>query len=483
MYFNRRVLFASAVIASPSVVRAGDCKQSFVQAASDAGFLKYAMLNCIPAALGTSTNELGDTVIDPQSCLVAFEESTDVAFSKEPLACVERYTAFVTELADAIVLGRSPFEDVVVSSNIVHEGCSYDTAEDEVMMSYVCWNRMSEYLTDFQQGAGYPIFIQPCEAAFVRSVTLDGAIQTVITDTLDSVNVNEATYSVSDWTLAGRTSDGTNHIVVGDWEKDSNGDYLRNDVDLKTGMCYGAYQTLFDLLQGSTLISGALSTSNLGVTDFGSLGANGVGGGPTGWDLPTLEEACKEDMTSASCANSQLIRGLKSLFLSLSGYDITFDGPLCTANQIDSLNSGLEPTPFKLFLKCAWMASDYPAECSLPSRAQYSTQLVATVGEACSSCFDEMYAEVALLASNETVMAVCDSPANFSSSACLVALKDVAENYKNCTGFDLNTGDVAVETTTPAPSTTAAPTDANDAARIIMSSGVIVMVAVMTYLL
>jgi hypothetical protein len=473
MYFNRRVLFASAFIASPSVVKAGDCKQSFVQAASDAGFLKYALLNCIASENAVSpTNVLGEDIIDPQSCLTSFEESSGVAFSEEPIACVNRYRTFVAELADMIDLAgnASPFEDVGG-----HDGCSYDEANDEVTMSYVCWNRMSQYLTDFQQGAGYPILIQPCEAAFVRSVTLDDAIQTAITNTLDSVGVNAAAFSVSDWTLSGTTSDGVDHIVVGDWKKEGVY-YKRNDVDLKTGMCYGAYQTLLDLLQGSGAI--VITTPPLGVDSFGAFNT-----GPAGWGLSTLEEACKEDMTSASCANSQLITSLKSLFLSLSGYDITFAGPLCTANQITSLNSGLEPTPFQLFLKCGLMASDYPAECSVPSLAQYNTQLVATVGEECSSCFTEMLAEVALLASNETVMAVCDSPANFSSSACVVAMKDVAENYKNCTGFDLKTGELIEEVTTSSTSTTTSPTDANDATRIIMSSGVIVMVAVMTYLL
>lgn len=479
MYFNRRVLFASAVIACPSVVKAGDCKQSIVQAASDAGFLKYAMLNCIPKVSSTSTNALDEDVIDAQSCLIAFEESTDVAFSKEPLACVDRYTAFVSDLATGITGGdESPFENAGG-----HQGCSYDETTDEIQMSYVCWNRMSEALTTFQQGAGYPIFLQPCEGSFVRRQALDDNLQNSLNDILDSLTATAPSpvagdYGVSDWKLAATSSNGDEHIAIGDWARNGGNYYLRNDVDLKTGMCYGAYQTLLDLFQGSTLISGALSTSNLGVTDFGSLVT-----GPVDWGLSTLQDACREDITAPSCANSQLFTGLRALFLSLSGYDIAFAGPLCTADQITSLNSGLEPTPFQLFLKCGLMASDYPAECSVPSLAQYNTQLVATVGEECSSCFTEMLAEVALLASNETVMAVCDSPANFSSSACVVAMKDVAENYKNCTGFDLKTGELIEEVTTSSTSTTTSPTDANDATRIIMSSGVIVMVAVMTYLL
>jgi hypothetical protein len=475
MYFNRRVLFASAVITCQSVVKAGDCKQSFVQSASDAGFLKYALLNCIAEETAANTvNALGEDVIDPQSCLTTFEESTGVAFSKEAPACVDTYRSFVADLAGMISGGdRSPF-DAVAGLGADNEGCQYDAESDEILMSYVCWNRMSTYLTAFQQSAGYPIFIQPCEAAFVRSVTLDDAIQTAITNTLDASTPSN--FAVKDWRDSLVVTNGQDHIVVGDWEKDIGGYYKRNDVDLKTGMCYGAYQTLLDLLQGSGAI--VITTPPLGVDSFGAFNT-----GPAGWGLSTLEEACKEDMTSASCANSQLITSLKSLFLSLSGYDITFAGPLCTANQITSLNSGLEPTPFQLFLKCGLMASDYPAECSVPSLAQYNTQLVATVGEECSSCFTEMLAEVALLASNETVMAVCDSPANFSSSACVVAMKDVAENYKNCTGFDLKTGELIEEVTTSSTSTTTSPTDANDATRIIMSSGVIVMVAVMTYLL
>lgn len=67
MYFNRRVLFASFMIGNCNLVEAGDCNQSFVKAASDAGFLEYALIHCLPKGQSETENSLNEPALDAQS--------------------------------------------------------------------------------------------------------------------------------------------------------------------------------------------------------------------------------------------------------------------------------------------------------------------------------------------------------------------------------------------------------------------------------
>jgi len=493
MYFNRRVLIASAVIATQGVVEAGECKQSFVKAASEAHFLKYALVNCVAKVnptTGTPQNSKDKDVIDPQSCLTTFELATGVAFSKESPACVAEYTGFVKAVADDAVLDiplqSSPFQDISNS----HKGCFYDSAKDEIYMSYVCWNRLSAPLTAFQQGAGYPIFIQPCDAVDIRKMTLSKIIQKTFTDVLSAASADLITYGVSDFTLAASTGNGANHIVVPDW-KLVDGVYKNDGIDLETGMCLGTYQSVLDMIQGSGSFSQLIITEPpLGV-DFGEYGVNGASGGPANWGLPSLQLACKADITAPACANSQLMTGLRSLFTSWSGYDMAFTGPLCTADKI-TVSNQLNPTPFQFFGKCGLLPSENSAQCSLDAKMQYMTLLNTTVGYECLGCFAEMADDVADLLNNGTVKVACNSSANLTSAACVAALSGVAADFKNCTGSDLYTALASfipatntsnTSSTTNTTNTTDTDSDANDATRIIMSSSAILLVAVMTYLM
>jgi len=494
MYFNRRVLFASVVLASQHGAEAGDCGQDIVKAASDKGFLQYVLVNCVAKANTSALTIKDKTLVDPQTCLVNFELATGVALTKAAPKCLAAYNAFITAVANDAVkkdnhnahLNKSPFELAATSSS---EGCDYDSTKDQILMSYVCWNRLSERLTAFQQVAGYPIFIQPCDASFIRDITKSKIIQKTFTDVLSAASGDLKNFGVSDFRLVSATQNGSGHIVVPGWKLVAS-KYMNDNIDLKTGMCYGAIQTVLDMIQGSE----SIAITNLGVT-FGVYGVNGGSGGPSSWNLADLQTACKADITAPACANSQLLTGVKSLYTSLTGYDMQFSGPLCTADKITSLDTSLTPTPFQFFTKCGLFSSDFAVECSQDSLNNYMLLVNSTVGSECKGCFVGLSNDIKALASNATVKAVCNSTAVFSGKECVAVLSDVTAKYKDCTGSSLNTGVGTIAPVTPPEeddtddiddeddTDDTDDEDANDATRIMMSSGTILLVAVMTYLM
>jgi hypothetical protein len=402
MYFNRRVLATVAVICNYGIAQAGSCSQAVVNAASDAGFLQFALLNCIPGTQAGAKNILQKTVLDPQSCIATFAAQSNVKLGSDQ--CSGAYLTFVTDLASYIATRPSPFDAEGDPATSGYQTCTYDSINEQILVSYVCWNRLSNFLIDFQQSAGYPMVTNACDGSFVRSQALLNPLQNVVRKTLTAVadgGTAPALYRTIDYRLGGQGRDGDNHIVVGKWAKDSSKDYKQNGVDLNLAMCYGAYQTIFDLLQGSRVIS-------ILVPQLGALFGD-VNGDPSGWKsetipLTVLQTACKSDITSAACAGSQLMSGLKSLFNNMSGYDIDFTGPLCSADTISKLDSpSLTPTPYQFFVMCGLMSSQYREICSTASVAQYVATLNSTVGTECNGCYNEMYSAIQDLVSDSTV--------------------------------------------------------------------------------
>jgi hypothetical protein len=491
MYFNRRVLATVAIISNYGIAEAGNCPQSVVNAASDAEFLKFALLNCIPTTVPgvgqAGTNRLGKATLDPQTCLATFMNNSKLSFGSAE--CLNTYSGFVRDIvADITGLNSSPFQAPTGAGATNYDACQYDSTNDRILVSYVCWNKLSKFLTSFQQSAGYPIVTNACDGSFVRSQALSKTLQDVVSKTLKAVSDGLAAallYKPVDYRLLASGPDGTSHIVVGKWAKNTAGDYKANGVDLDLAMCYGAYQTIFDLLQGNTVMG--ITLPPLGVGSFGTLIA-----GPTGWQsgglaMTALQTACQADITSGICAGSQLMSGLKSLFNNLSGYDIDFTGPLCSADTVSKLNSSpLTPTPYQFFVMCGLMSSKYTSQCSADSVSQYVASLNSTVGIECNGCYNEMYSSIQALITNSTATSVCNSLENVTSAACVASMAPVAAAYKSCTGVDLYT---KIPSSIPSSNSsgsnsTSNGTASNDAASSrVINSGMIVLIAVLTYLM
>jgi len=482
MYFNRRVIATVAIISNYGIAEAGTCKQSIVDAASEAGFLKFALLNCVPSTTGGTDNKLNKKVLDPQTCLQTFTATNSKVSFVGAGDCLNTYTRFITG-----ILGdtSSPFVASTGTAS-TYDPCSYDATNDQILVSYVCWNKLSTHLMDFQQSAGYPIVKNACDGSFVRSQALLNPLQDVVTKALKSISDGTQTsYFSVDYTVAAAIKDGDNHIVVGKWAKDTSKNYKANGVDLNLGMCYGAYQTLFDVLQGNDVLLQKLGSA-LGSVKFGSMTA-----GPADWAtaggvrLAGVQAACKADITSAGCSGTQLMTGLKSLFNNLSGYDIDFTGPLCSADTISKLDSSsLTPTPYQFFVMCGLMSSQYPIVCSTSSVAHYVASLNSTVGTECNGCYNEMYSSIQKLLSDSTVTSVCNSLPNVTSDACVASMTKVASGFKNCTGVNLYTK-VPSSLPTPSNGTNTNNTNGNSpngASRAAINSGIIVLIAVLTYL-
>ena len=486
MYFNRKLLIPTIAVLSLPVINAGDCSQTTVKAISDAGFLKYVLLNCISGTGGApaTTNILGKSVVDAQACLATFKSLNNVSFGSG--ACESDYLTFVSGLAAKVAANVSPFDPATTITR--GDLCSYDASTDTVSMSYLCWNLLSNFLTGFQQSAGYPIFMEPCDGATVRDASLADTLQQTVTAALTAAAGTVGDRNLLKWvdySVAANkaTLDGTNHIVVGKWVKNSASNYKNTGVDLELGMCYGAYQTILDYLQGATL---SFSTTKLGIVQPG---ATMIWKDLNNNELTTLEAACKADITSNVCSGSILMGGIRELFQSMSGYDILFTGPLCDAASIAKVeNPSLRPTPYQFFVMCGLMASQYPAECSSSAISQYVSSLESSVGSECNGCYLELSSKIQAFISNTTATAVCNSLANITSDACVAAMAPIASDFKDCSGADLYTK-IPSSIPTPTPSdqtnTTTNGTASSDAvtSRMMMSSGVIVLVSVLAYLM
>jgi len=484
MYFNKRALVTIAIISNYGIAEAGTCKQSTVDAASEAGFLQFALLNCLKSSGTATKNKLGKDVLDPQTCLRTFTATNSKVSFVGAGDCLDTYSQFIIDIQN---LAANPFDRPTGTGATGYESCVYDQTNDQILVSYVCWNKLSTLLMDFQQEAGYPMVTNACDGSFVRSQALLNPLQDVVTKALQSVaDARQATYKTIDYTVAAAIPDGDNHIVVGKWAKDASMNYKANGVDLDLAMCYGAYQTIFDILQGSRLMT--ISDPALGAY-FGDTTT-----GPAAWvsssgniPLSGVQAACKADITSAGCSGTQLMTGLKSLFNNLSGYDIDFTGPLCSADTISKLDSpSLTPTPYQFFVMCGLMSSQYREICSTASVAQYVATLNSTVGTECNGCYNEMYSAIQELVSDSTVTSVCNSLANVTSDACVASMATVASGFKNCTGVNLYT---KVPSSLPTPSNN---TDSNSTngtspngatSQAAINSGIIVLIAVLTYLM
>ena len=484
MYFNKKVLLHTAVVLSinANLAQAGTCSQDVVKKASDAGFLEYVLLNCVgKSSTSTTTSILNAPILDSQTCVASFGKSLTATG-----ACLNEFTTLVSNIQAKVPI-YSPFDAAGAS-----DGCKYD-AVNGLTMSYVCWNRLEPSLLTFYKNAGYPIYIGACDPVTVRDLSMADIFDNTIKSTLTSKLVAGATpavvaYAVSDYSVAGTITDGASHIVPGLWAKVS-GNYKATGVSLKLGMCYGAYQTILDILQGDDRTSVVGLINGWGLQKIGAIGAgpnNGWKDLTTNTDLTSLMTACKSDPSASACANSPFISGVKSLFSSLSGYDIGFTGPMCDADaiskQIDSL--GVQPTPYQFFVMCGLLPSQNTQACSAAATEQYVASLKSMVGTSCMACYDEMSTAIEAFVTNSTATGACNSFANITSDACVAALAPVATAFNECSGADLYTKlPTSPSDSNTTDNSTTDGTATNDNSVRVLNSGLIVAVAVLAYLM
>lgn len=488
MYLNRNIFLFAAVSCSVNLesAEAGSCTQSDVNAASNAGFLEYALLNCVGRGQAflsdRTTTVLGRNVLDPQTCAASF---ASVLGNGE---CLGEYVAFVSRLQSQSVNKVSPFDP-----DNSYDGCKYESSKG-LTMSYVCWNRLQDNFLQFYRNTGRNIFSDACDGSTVREQALADIFGTTIKKTVRAKlgigSLGPAEYKVVDYSIPPGTPrpDGSAHVAVGMWAKSDSGAYKSTGVDLRLGMCYGAYQTILDILQGDS--RGVLRDimKSWGVQPIGATGSGPINGwldSVSSAPLTLVMDACKDDPSSSGCADSLVVSGLRQLFTDLSGYDIGFVGPLCDAGVISKSvdMAGVSPTPYQFFVMCGLLRSQNSKLCSKQAVDDYVSKLQDAVGSECIGCYNEMSLAIENFLNDSTATGACNSYANITSRECVAALSPIAVTFSECSGADLYTSLPMSQSTDS--NTTSYDTAANAAnpSNIPINSLVVVVASIAAYLM
>lgn len=161
--------------------------------------------------------------------------------------------------------------------------------------------------------------------------------------------------------------------------------------------------------------------------------------------------ACLTDHGQSNvCKTSTVILPARTEFEECSGYDVDFKGPVCTQKEVEDIQE-LIPTPYFTFTHCA-----YNNEAFCSTITAYFDQIEKESSDTCVLCYREFNDALLSKQHNADTINACTGPMGVWDVQCLDAYRDALSNFRTCSGFDLDTKDVAhvVPTTTSEPVTT-----------------------------
>ena len=168
-----------------------------------------------------------------------------------------------------------------------------------------------------------------------------------------------------------------------------------------------------------------------------------------------LEECRNPSGPTDACLSSALIINARKIFEDCAGWDILFEGPVCTADDVAVVQT-LIPSPYYAFATCAYK----PSTAFCATVPAYLDQISTDTNSLnCVACYTDFQSALEVLAAAETV---CES--DVFSSACIEYNADVLIAFEACAGTTLNTDfTTAAPTTTISPATTDSPVTDNPA--------------------
>jgi len=400
MYFNVRVVAALGVIAAPAM--AGNCAQSVVMQASENKFLEFVIRNCATSALGATLNMEGTDLLDPETCLSTF--ISDHNPGDNPIDLTSRCGGDFLQLVTSVSQADGVAHATLDASAAGYEGCKL--VDGELMVSYVCFNRLSSALQNFADdfGAGYPVYANACTPQFIRSQNRSEFYKSAVE--AFAAAATPATFAPVDWTALAPGAEGVDHMVPAQFAKV--GGVYTAASSLKDAMCYGCAAQFMDDLQSATLTAGVI-------------------------------DSCSTDANSPACLNSRTIANLKKDFATCTGFSFDFNGPLCTQTNMDDLKANLKnPTSWEYYVMCGVLPTEYPEQCTTEVIDNFDASVNEKVGTACGSCLIELKDAVAAAKDDAAVKRAC-TKTTLTSTECKAALADVALAFKSCAGYELDT--------------------------------------------
>ena len=144
-----------------------------------------------------------------------------------------------------------------------------------------------------------------------------------------------------------------------------------------------------------------------------------------------LEGCADPNGPTEICMQSTAMVNARRIFKACAGYDILFEGPMCSAEQVDMVEA-MVPPPFFTIAHCAYK----PQTPFCYAIGGYMDAIETATGTDCSACYSEFKSELAALALAD-IDEVCTG--NVLADDCLVYLVDALTHFESCSGHTIGT--------------------------------------------
>ena len=144
---------------------------------------------------------------------------------------------------------------------------------------------------------------------------------------------------------------------------------------------------------------------------------------------PALVEACLADANNDICLNNTAMINARKVFADCSGYDILFEGPICSQSDMEVV-SAMIPSSYYTIAHCLYNAQ--APFCSAISG--YLDYIESSTSVDCAACYIELQTDLAVLALADE-KGVCKD--DVRSDTCVVYMATAFEAFSRCSGFTI----------------------------------------------
>jgi hypothetical protein len=183
------------------------------------------------------------------------------------------------------------------------------------------------------------------------------------------------------------------------------GVFFDSDLDGGNAFCYDCYHGFIDIATGEVALYYEFAND-----EFKELCA-----------IPTSEECLRSGPISDALHNFRIC----------AGYDILFQGPMCSAAQVDAVAS-LSPSPYYMISQCAFNPTD--PVCS--TMDNYWGVLKEPLDEGCMICYTELADDISAFAKDPNNQVACGD--NVEAPLCIATASTPLLNFLSCSGFFLS---------------------------------------------
>ena len=182
-----------------------------------------------------------------------------------------------------------------------------------------------------------------------------------------------------------------------------------------------------------------------------------IGSAPTGLGNEGLVDECTDvDGPTDTCLASSIMIDARSNFVACAGWDILFEGPVCTPEGVATVQT-LIPTPYYTFAQCAY----HPSTSFCKTIQSYFDAIEADTNSVdCLACYTELRDAINTAATSDEGAVACGD--DVFADDCVAYQNEALMAFETCAGTIINTDSstAAPVTTTTAATTTTTTTEA-----------------------